>query len=305
MRTLLQFLLLTLIIANAAYGETKKFLIGFPQDNMGNDWRKAQVMEVQKELSKYPNIDFIYSDAKGKTSKLVLDIESMIDEEIDLLIISPKDKKALTPVIDRIYKSNIPVVLLTRTIASKNYSTYIGPSDYNIAKKAAHTLAKKRGGKAKILMLEGVPTASTAIARKNGFLDGIKNYKNMKIVASKAANYQRSQAIVAVEEALKKGIKFDSIFAHSDSMASGAREALRKHGQDPKKYDIVGIDYTKEAKEAIKKGLQFVSYTYPTGGKEGAQAAVTILRGKRVPKRIEIPSAQVTKSNVDRVPTIF
>lgn len=85
--------LLTLALAffalAPAQAADKTFTIGFPQDNMGNDWRRAQVMAVQAELAKHANINFIFTDAQGDTAKNIQDIEDLVDQGIDLLIISP------------------------------------------------------------------------------------------------------------------------------------------------------------------------------------------------------------------------
>jgi ribose transport system substrate-binding protein len=127
----------------------------------------------------------------------------------------------------------------------------------------------------------------------------------MKIVADKTGNYLRADAIRAMEEVIAQGIEFDAIYAHSDSMASGARLALRKAGIDPRRIHIVGIDYIKEAHDAILSGEQDASFTYPTCGKEGAEAILKILKGEKVPKEVIIQSDLVTRQNVDRLKPIF
>lgn len=43
-------------------------IIAFVQDDMSNDFRKAQVIEGKIEASKHKNLKYIYSDAKGQTS---------------------------------------------------------------------------------------------------------------------------------------------------------------------------------------------------------------------------------------------
>ncbi|MCK5002746.1 MAG: hypothetical protein KAS57_06955 [Gammaproteobacteria bacterium] len=50
---------------------------------------------------------------------------------------------------------------------------------------------------------------------------------------------------------------------------------------------------------------QDVSFTYPTGGKEGAYHVLKILRGEAVPKNITIESKMVTIENVEQVKPIF
>ncbi|MCU7921734.1 MAG: LacI family transcriptional regulator, partial [Candidatus Thiodiazotropha sp. (ex Dulcina madagascariensis)] len=80
---------------------------------------------------------------------------------------------------------------------------------------------------------------------------------------------------------------------------------LSKHGIDPKSIPSVGIDYIRSAREAIRRGEQSASFTYPTGGAEGARMALKILKGEAVPKEIVLESTMVTKDNVDQVEPIF
>ena len=88
-------------------------------------------------------------------------------------------------------------------------------------------------------------------------------------------------------------------------MATGARMALISQGVDPRTLPIVGIDYIGEAREAIRRGEQSVSFTYPTGGAEGARIALAILRGEEVQKEIVLDSVRVTRENVEMVEPIF
>lgn len=307
----LRLFFLTALAALFIYGGApalagdKTFTIGFPQDNMANDWRRAQVMAVQAVLDQHANVNFIHTDAQGDTAKNIQDIEDLVDQGIDLLIISPRDSRAMTPVIANVYAQGIPVVLLTRRILSDTYTTFVSADDAKIAADAATFIVDKLNGKGKVLVLQGVPTASTAVKRTDGFMAQIAKRPGIEVVAVKPANYLRSDAIKAVEEALEEGLEFDAIYAQSDSMAAGARLALGAAGIDPQTKLIVGIDYIPEAREAIRQGRQAATFTYPTAGKEGAEVALKILAGKSVPKEIEVPSQMVTKENVETVDTVF
>lgn len=280
------------------------FTVAMPQDNMANPWRKAQVLEIQKEFSKHKNINFIFSDAKGDSSQQLFDAISFANQKVDLLIISPADVALAKPILEDIYNKGIPVVLLTRKIESDRYTAFISPDDEKIAYEAARTIATKNS-KAKILMLKGLTTASTAKKRESGFLKALEKYPNLTLVATKTANYSTTDAILAVDEIIAQNTNFDTIYAHSDSMAEGARIALRKNGLDLQKILIVGIDYIKEAKNAILKGEQFATFTYPTCAKEGVQIALKILNKEAFKKDTFIPSIKVTKENVEKIPTIF
>ena len=127
----------------------------------------------------------------------------------------------------------------------------------------------------------------------------------MKIAAVVPGNYLRADALKAMEDVLERGVEFDAIFAQSDSMASGARLALKKAGRDPGKIPIVGFDYIPESREAIRRGEQRASFVYPTCAEETAKVVADILGGGKVPKRVLVPSRLVTPANVDRVETVF
>ncbi|HEY9081093.1 substrate-binding domain-containing protein [Magnetovibrio sp.] len=306
--TLLKAIIAVGVLFGSSFGvfaAEKTYVIGFAQDNMANDWRAAQVHAVQKALAKYDNVRFIYTDAGGSVAQNIQDIEDLGDRGIDLLIMSPRSPQAMTPVISALYDRGIPVVLLTRTMTNDKFTTFIGPNDTAIASQAADQIAAARDGKGDVLVLQGVPTASTAIARTAGFVNRIKNHRGLNIIDIIPANYQRAEAIKAVQQVIENGTKFDAIYAQSDSMAAGARLALKESGLDPKTIPIVGIDYIREAREAIQSGEQFASFTYPTCGDVGADVAMRILRGEQVPRHIEVPSQMVTGENVDQIETIF
>ena len=302
---LLLLLLLCLLSGVAVAAERRTLVVGFAQDTLANDWRMAQVQGLQRAFAAYPWIHFIYTDGKGRTATQIRDIEDLVHRPVDLLITSPRDSRAAAPAVAQAYAQGIPVVLLTRAIDSQDYTTFIAPDDAGIAADAARYMAQRLHGKGRVLILQGVPSASTAVARTQGFLTALKAYPQMQVAAIKVGNYLRSDAIRAVEEALREGIAFDAIYAQSDSMASGARIALDKAGIDPAGLVMVGIDYIQEARRAIRAGRQSASYTYPTCAEAAARAVVDILEGRSVPKHIPVPSQRVTRENVDDVQPIF
>ena len=166
-------------------------------------------------------------------------------------------------------------------------------------------IAKRLNGKGRVVMFKGVATATTAIARERGFLEELKKYPEIEVVASPVADYRRNEAILEMDKLLKQKVAFDAIFAHSDSMAVGARLAMERAGLDPANYIIVGIDYIPDAKKAIRAGKQTASFTYPTAGRQGAEIVLKLIRGEAVEKYVDVPSTLVTAENVDSVETIF
>ena len=76
---------LILFFVSTAYSESyasepqdKTFVVAYAQDTMANDWRAAQVKQLQREFARHPRIKFIYTDAGGNTAKQIQDIEGLL-----------------------------------------------------------------------------------------------------------------------------------------------------------------------------------------------------------------------------------
>lgn len=278
--------------------------IAFAQDTMANDFRKAQVNEVKKAASKNPDFRFIYSDAKGQTSLLIHHIYQFIQQKADVIVVGTNDEKAVVPMIKTAYRAGIPVIILDRGIQGNEYTTFINSDNIKIGQLGADYIAKRLNGKGKVLLFEGLQKADVTQLRTKGFMDHMKQHKGISVI-KRTGNYLRKDAIIEMEKLIKSGEKIDAIFAESDSMLSGARSAMERHGIDPSSIISVGCDYTSEAREAIRKGTQTGSVLFPLGGFKTIETAQKILRGESVPKHIVIPVKLITSKNVDQESPIF
>ena len=302
-RLLLLLLLSVAAVAQAAEGE---LLVGFAQDHLANDWRQAQVRVLQRGLEGDERIRFIYTDAGGSTARQIRDIEDLIHRGVDVLVTSPRDSVAMTPVVRQAYQQGIAVILLTRQIESEDYTSFISPNDAAIARQAARYLGEHLDGQGRVLILQGVPGATTTQQRTDAFIDTLaQEYPQMQIAGIRVANYLRNEAIRAMEEVYREGLAFDAIYAQSDSMASGARLAMQVQGIDPASVPTVGIDYIGEAREAILAGTQLASFTYPTSAEEAAELIIRLADGEDIPTHMEVPSQLVDIDNIHDVEPIF
>lgn len=282
----------------------QNYLIGFAQDTMANDFRKAQVEEVSMALKNKANINFVYTDAKAQTSMLIYQIEDFITKKVDVLIVGTNDENAIVPSLQKAYDANIPVIIVDRGVNTESYTTFINSDNIKMGQIGASFIADKLKNSGTILLLEGLQSADVTKLRTKGFVDEISKHKDIKIIKI-TANYLRRDAIIEVEKLLNQGVKFDAIFSQSDSMLSGARSALEEHKINFKNLITVGCDYTSEAKIAIQKGTQTGSIKFPLAGSEAAKVALDILKGQKVDKHIVIPVKLITSKNVNDEKPIF
>ncbi len=284
--------------------ETKQRVVAFAQDDMSNDFRKAQVSSVEKALQQYPDTKFIYKNAKGQTSLLIHQIEQFITMGVDAIVVGTNDESAVVPVIAKAYDQNITMIILDRGIKGDRFTTFIHSDNVNIGQIGGEYIAKRLGGKGTVLLFEGLQKADVTQLRSQGFLSVMQKYPDIKVI-KRTGNYLRKDAIKEMEKVVAEGIKVDAIFSESDSMLSGVRSVLKRYSIDPASIIMIGCDYTSEAKKAIIDGTQTGSILFPLGGKESAMIAVDTFNGKEVPKDYVIPVELITSENVQNAEPIF
>lgn len=300
------FFLLTalLLCSTPVLADDNKAVIAFAQDTMKNDFRKAQVFEVRDAVAKHPQLSFVYSDAQGQTSLMIRQIERFISQKVDVLVVGTNDENAVVPVIAKAHKAGIAVIILDRGINGTDYTTFINSDNIKIGAIGGAYIAKRLGGKGVALLFEGIQTADVTQLRSKGFIDEVSKHEGIKVI-KRTGNYLRKDALIEMEKLIASGIHVDAIFSESDSMLSGVRVVLKRHGIDPGSIIMVGCDYVSEAQDAIRKGTQTGSVLFPLGGKMAVEIALKILAKESVPKHIFIPVKLVTKENVEDVTPIF
>lgn len=303
-RILLALFLLLPLSLSAQTPNTSSKVIAFAQDTLANDFRRAQVFEVRDAVAAHPNLTFVYSDAKGKTSLLIRQIEQFIRDKVDLLVLGTSDERAVVPVVARAYRAGIPVIVLDRGIKGEEYTSFINSDNLLIGRLGAEAIVERLGGKGRVLLFEGLQTADVTQLRSQGFMQAMAEHPDIEVI-KRTGNYLRKDAVLEMEKLLAEGIEIDAIYSESDSMLSGVRLVLERHAIDPASLITIGTDYTTEAANAIRQGKQTGSIKFPLGGHETVETALKIFAGETVDKHIVIPVKLVTQENVDVVDPIF
>jgi ribose transport system substrate-binding protein len=276
-------------------------VIGFSQATMNHPWRVAMVVGNQKYAAEhYPDVDLIVTDGQNSATKQVSDVESLMTRGIKVLIISPLQAQALTPIVKQVMEAKIPVVTLDREV-NTNVTCRIGAENKPIGESAGKLIAEKLGGKGDIIEIQGTAGASATIDRHNGFRDSLKEAPDAKVVADQYCDYLREPAVKFIEDMLQRfgPGQIQAIYAHNDEMALGAAKAVADAGRT-KEIIIVGIDGENSAFEAIKDGKLAATFIYPFCAPEGVVYAYKIAKGEHVPERVILQSTRVDASNVDQ-----
>ena len=281
----------------------KQFVIGFSQCTTHDVWRKYMQREMERELAFHPEIKFIVKDAELSSQKQIEQIKELIDEKVDLLIATPAEAKPITPIIEQAYAKKIPVILVDRNILTKNYSAFIGASNYKVGLDAgvyANSLLKGRGN---VLEIGGMDTGSSAdIGRHIGFTDYIKQHPGIKYVARLSEDWDKAatEAEKELTNALIKNNNVQLIFTQNDRIGLGCYKVCKKLGIANRIY-IIGVDGLPGPNggiDLVDRGILKATMLYPTGGKEAIQTAINILQNKPYERETQLYTSIIDSSNV-------
>lgn len=295
------FLLIILICLSPFCIQAKeKFLIGFSQCSAG-DWRENMEAEMERELMFHDDMEIIKLQAEDSTLLQIQQIDELVKKGIDLIIIAPNEIDALLPVVEKVYDSGIPVILIDRKINSPKYTAYIGGNNFDIGNTAGVYIANKLNNEGQVMELLGILSSSPALERMNGFNNAIDKFPNIDNVYKIRAKWNNELVTDSLSIILKKYPSVKAIFSHTDFMAEAASTVVRENFSD-RDILIVGVDGLPNEGggiELVKQGIISATLIYPTGGKEAIQTAAKILHNKNFKKNNLLPTTLIDHSNVD------
>lgn len=256
--------------------------------------------DMKRDLTFHPNYTLLYEDAGNSTARQISQVQSLVDREIDLLIISPNETTPFAKVIEAVFKKGIPVILLDRKIDTESYNAYIGGDNVEIGRLAGTFIGNYLKGRGRVVEVWGLPSSSPAQERHRGFLEGLQKFPNIRVVKELNGQWERDTVRHVVASELTALKEADVLFAHNDVMALGAYEVWKQNGLQHQ-LDFVGIDALpgpSAGMQAITNGILKASFLYPTGGEEAIETATRILEGKSVKREQILNSIQVDASNI-------
>ncbi len=302
-RLLILPLLLALSTCRPATHEVTPFdyVIGVSMANLTEPWRISMRDEINAEASHYTSLRIVFTDAADSNSRQIQDVHTLLDSGIDLLIISPNESEALSPVITEAYH-RIPVILLDRSVIGFDYTLFIGPDNRLIGKQAGQYVTELLGAKGgKIVEIMGRSGSPPVLDRSVGFREAIASPAQHHDRGHDRRRLAARQGGGRDDRLAEKERPDDVIFAQNDAMADGAHRAAVKLGIGGIR--VVGIDGLPGPNggiELVRSGALSATFTCPTGGKEAVIYAMDILHHEEgIPKKMILRTSLVTEKTIE------
>lgn len=258
--------------------------VGFSVSTLNNPFF-VSLSEGAKAEAEKQGVKLVVVDAGDDAAKQTNDIEDLISRNVSVLIVNPVDSDAVAPAVQNAVSKGIKVISVDRVVNGVEVDCQIASDNAAGAKMATEYLVELIGEGAKAAELEGVPGASATIDRGAGFHEAAD--KNLDVVASQTANFNRAEGMNVMENILQSCPEVKGVFAHNDEMALGAVEAVLASGKDIK---IVGFDATDDAVAAVKSGKMAATVAQKPElmGETAVQTAMKLINGETVEKSLPV-----------------
>ncbi len=284
-----------------------KWKVGFSQCTTLEPWRVQFNKDIQAEAKNQPDVELVITDGQDKTEKQVADCENLVVQQVNVLLISPKESAGLTGVVEKAIDAKIPVIVLDRNVDTKRITQFIGGDNVAIGKAAGEYAVKLLGGPGKatgsVVEIWGGMGTQPAHDRHDGFHaftdkePGIKNLLN-----NQSGDWKQDKAYNIMTTALRNNEKIDLVYGHNDPMAYGAYLAAKDAGRDKDIKFILGIDgLPDEGVTWVSKGQLTATFLYATPGAEGLRQAVKLLKGEKLEPVITLPTMLITRDNASEI----
>lgn len=284
--------------------------------------------QAAKKLEQENNMKITIKCLDGKGSQSVQNdqVDTLLEQDFDVLCINLVDRTAAATIIDKAKTVDIPIIFFNRELVKEDLDRwektyYVGANSNESGVMQGEIVAEKflnnpeiydknGDGKLQYVMLEGEYGHQDALIRTEYSIKTIvSNGIIVEKLANDTANWQRSQANTKTSQWIETfGEKIEAVIANNDDMAMGALDAYIEEEISSIPI-IVGIDGISGTIEAVKNGL--ISGTVKNDSKKQAEAILEICYELKFyndkntdssilkNKYVRIPYKLITSENVD------
>jgi ribose transport system substrate-binding protein len=260
-----------------------------PNNKAVEDAMRVKVEELGGRL--------IVTDAQLDAGKQFGDVQSLINQDIDVLVIWPMDPLSIQPVIQQAADAGIPVIVQD-TSEGGPYASNFQVTNFEAAADAAALIEEAVGSNANVVQLEGIPSVGVLNSRNEGFRAGAEAAGQV-ILASQVNELNSADGARPIVDAWKSRFcaEIQAIFAYNDSSALGAASA-KSADFDPV---VIGMNGDQDAVAAVRDGRLLATFDmHPVEIGAGlGWAAMYVANGGTLPETVNAEMTVITAENID------
>jgi len=286
--------------------------------------RIGLLMETLKEERWQHDRDFFLAKAKelgaevevsacnGDDNLQIAQAENMLAKGVDILVVVPHNGDICATIVNKAHSQGVRVIAYDRLIRNCDLDLYISFDNERVGQMQAQYLVQ-RVPVGNYILIGGAKTDNNAILYHKGQMEVLQPYIDsgkIKIVTDQwATDWQASEAMKHVENALTKTTDIQAVVASNDGTAGGVIQALGEKGLAGKVL-VSGQDADLAACQRVVQGTQTMTIYKPIKplAEGAAEAAMQIINNLVVEKaihvinnkKIDVPSILIDPLQVDK-----
>ena len=156
----------------------KEITIGFSAPAADHGWIAAITKNAQAQADAFSDVTFKATQGTNDVNQQISQVETLINDKVDVLVILPHDGKALTATGQQAMDAGIPVINLDRIFDTPlAYRTWIGGDNYRMGVNAGAYIAaqmKEKGVSNPVIgEVAGIDALPLTQQRSKGFKDAL------------------------------------------------------------------------------------------------------------------------------------
>jgi ribose transport system substrate-binding protein len=291
----------------------KEITIGFSAPAADHGWIAAITKNAQAQAESFSDVTLEATEGTNDVNLQISQVETLIDQKVDVLVILPHDGKALTATAQDAVDAGIPVINLDRIFDSPlAYRTWIGGDNYRMGVNAGNYIAEQMKAKGVsnpvIGEIAGIDSLPLTQERSKGFKDALSK-AGLSVGPRVAAAFTVESGETQTANLLQGASKLDALWNHDDDQGIGVMAAIESAGRS--EFIMVGGAGSRDMMDRIKADNTVIKATVlysPSMASSAISLARLLGQSKgmadlaehEIPSSITTYSAVVTKENVDQ-----
>ncbi|MFO1059779.1 MAG: ABC transporter substrate-binding protein [Dongiaceae bacterium] len=278
------------------------FTIGWANIYSVPTWMKqtqGTLEEVFNQLKAKGTVGrLMITDAEGNANTQITQIQSMIDANVDAIILIAGSATALDRVVADACKKGIAVVNFDSLVTTDELTAKVNTDSNAWGKQAAEFIVKELNGKGKIIIMNGPAGISVSEDRRAGATPVLKANPGIEVLAETNTPYNVAPAQEAVTNLLFNQPQIDGVLSLGGALTAGAILAMDRQGRPM--VPMTGENYRQFLELWKEKNLHAWATMQPNWlAGLAVYVATEALQGKDIPAFIHVPLPIIDNSNID------
>jgi ribose transport system substrate-binding protein len=182
-------------------------------------------------------------------------VETLSGADIDALVLSPLDDRALLRPVADARRAGIPTVVFNSALQGEEHVAFISTDNFQGGVMAARAMGRLTGGRGRLILMRLKEGVEGTTKREEGFLATLRaEFPAIAVLSdNQYAGTSTEMAYQTMENLLSRFSGVDAVFTPNESTTFGALRALQDHGLAGKVI-LVGFDASAKLIEALEKG---------------------------------------------------